>query len=75
MKYRLSHQWPVGSVVIPSGAIVDDDAESGWSTVVRGLVPPPDSIPLDLKTRAWLIRAYQLPDHFHDIPQVPQQEN
>jgi hypothetical protein len=70
MRYRLSHAWPVGGVVIPSGSVVDD-AESGWSTIVRGLLPPPDSIPLTRETRDWLIRSYQLPDHKHEIAEVP----
>jgi hypothetical protein len=71
-RYRLSHAWPVGSVVIPAGSLIDDDAESGWSTVAQGLVPPPDAIPLDQETRLWLISVYQrLPGHFHQIAEVP----
>jgi hypothetical protein len=72
MKYKLSHAWPVGGVVIPAGSLIDDDAESGWSTVASGLVPPPDSVPLDKATRDWLVSIYSsMPDHRWEIAAVP----
>jgi hypothetical protein len=74
MHYRLTKQWPVRDAVIPAGTIVDDDQSSNWSSIVLGLVPPPDSIPLDQATRNWLVQAYQLPDHRHEIAQVPNKQ-
>jgi hypothetical protein len=59
-------------MVLPSGAIVDDSK----SDFLKGVIPPPDSTPLDAATRDWLVSIYRaLPDHFHTIEQVPQQEN
>jgi hypothetical protein len=71
MRYRTNSQWPVGSVVIPGGTVVDDDELSGWSSVVHGAVPPPDVTPLDQKTRDWLVAVYSaMPDHHHEIAAV-----
>jgi hypothetical protein len=71
MRYRISRPWPVGSVVIPGGTvIIDDDAQSGWASVVREAIPPPAAFRL-IRPLAWLVSAYQLPDHNHEIAQVP----
>jgi hypothetical protein len=68
MKYRLSHAWPVGGVVIPGGVIIDDDEQSGWASVVKGAIPPPDVTPLTEATRAWLVAVYSaMPDHSDSV--------
>jgi hypothetical protein len=68
MRYRINQPWPVlgGSMLLPSGSIIDDSL----SDFMRGVVPPPDSTPLDAATREWLIKSYQLPDHNHSIAAV-----
>jgi hypothetical protein len=56
MKYQLAHPWPVhgGSALIPGGVIIDDSV----ATFLAGTVPPPDTVPLDLATRIWLVAVY-----------------
>jgi hypothetical protein len=72
MRYRVNSQWPVqGGATIISGGVIVDDSQPGHA-FLRGVVPPPDVIPLDQVTREWLIRAYQfLPDHNVTIAPVP----
>ena len=66
MRYVLQGPWPVGAAVI--SGVVDTDQRPD----LRGVIPPPTSIPMNTATREWLVEAYR---HLGDvIPQVPLSE-
>jgi hypothetical protein len=54
---------PVAGIMIESGTIIDDSSPS--YRFLRGVVPPPDSTPLNEQTRSWLVFAYR--DHGVEI--------
>jgi hypothetical protein len=57
MRYVVRSPWPVsgGAAVISGGVVIDDSTHPFLS----GVVPPPDSEPLDQATRDWLVAAYR----------------
>jgi len=50
--------WPVGQFLIPSGTIIDTNVEDQWSTLVKGLRPPLNAMPLDRLTWNWMQGLY-----------------
>ena len=61
MRYRVTAAWPVmgGAVVVPGGTIIDDSSNAHFSSLVRGVIPPPDVTPFNQATRDWLMNAYR----------------
>jgi hypothetical protein len=58
VRYIVHHAWPVqgGSVIIP-GETTIDTSQPGAAFLI-GVVPPPDSTPLDQEAVDMLRRAY-----------------
>jgi hypothetical protein len=53
MRFWLDRDWPVGQWLLPRGVVVDWAAtDDQWSTIAKGLTPPPDAIPLDAEAEA-----------------------
>ena len=71
-KYRIQRQWPVLSIVVEGGAIIDTALPQ--HRFFEGVVPPPDSQPLDQQTRDWLVAVYPRHERYPEIPPVPPTE-
>jgi hypothetical protein len=68
MHYRVQHKWPVLSIVIDGGTIID--TAQPHQNFLQGVIPPPDSTPLDQATRDWLVAAYSRDEGYPEIAPV-----